>query len=175
MRGDGREQAGPGGNGRRISDGERADAQRERREMSLGALLRLEAHRALSENALEPDPARVAEGWERRFVADGQRAEEAMALYRELGYEVCADPVRAEELGNECDACRLVALLRFQTIYTRRHEEHRLTPRPTGPPGLPDQIKPVAILTCAEPAPAASRRTHHSRESAARPPALGPE
>ncbi len=90
---------------------------------ALNALLRTEAHRVLSENMLQPDPARVADGWERRFIADGKRAEEAIALYEELGYEVCADPVRSEELRDECEACRLVALLRFQTIYTRRREE----------------------------------------------------
>lgn len=98
----------------------RNEAEQERRDASLGALIRTEAHRVLSENMLQPDPARVADGWERRFIADGKRAEEAIALYEELGYEVCADPVRSDELRDECEACRLVALLRFQTIYTRR-------------------------------------------------------
>jgi hypothetical protein len=100
-----------------------ARPQHARHEASLGALLREEAHRVLSESVLQPDPARIADGWERRFIADGRRAEEAIALYEELGYEVCADPVRSEELRDECEACRLVALLRFQTIYTRRREE----------------------------------------------------
>ncbi|MEJ2216230.1 MAG: hypothetical protein P8099_06405 [Gemmatimonadota bacterium] len=107
------------------TDAEQAHARAEqaRRDASLGALLRTEAHRVLSENMLQPDPARVADGWERRFITDGTRAEEVIALYEELGYEVCADPVRPEELRNECDACRLVALLRFQTIYTRKRDQ----------------------------------------------------
>jgi hypothetical protein len=67
-----------------------------------------------------PDPARAAAGWERRFVADGARAEEMIRLYRELGFEVETDPVRAEELTGPCEGCRVVALLRFQVVYTRR-------------------------------------------------------
>lgn len=87
---------------------------------SLGPLVEHEARRVLSERVLEGDPRRLAEGWERRFMADGRRAEEAIALYEELGYEVCADPVRREDLGDDCDDCQLVALLKFVTIYTRR-------------------------------------------------------
>jgi hypothetical protein len=85
----------------------------------LGRLVRHEAHRLLSEARLAPDPARVADGWERRFVADGSRCDEAMALYRQLGYEVCADPLAPEDLAGECEDCQLVMLLQFKTIYTR--------------------------------------------------------
>jgi hypothetical protein len=87
---------------------------------SLGPLVEQEARRVLSERVLEGDPQRLAEGWERRFIADGRRAEEAIALYEALGYEVCADPVRREDVGDDCDDCQLVALLKFVTIYTRR-------------------------------------------------------
>ncbi len=62
----------------------------------------------------------MADGWERRFIADARRAEEAIELYSQLGYEVCADPVRAEELGEECDDCQLLAALQFKMIYTRK-------------------------------------------------------
>ena len=34
----------------------------------------------------EADPARLAAGWERRFVADPRRAHEAAALYVALGF-----------------------------------------------------------------------------------------
>jgi hypothetical protein len=87
---------------------------------ALGSLVQLEAHRALSEAAVTADPERLRDGWERRFVADLRRAEEALALYRELGYEVCADPIRAGDLADECDECQLVAMLKFRMIYTRR-------------------------------------------------------
>ena len=90
----------------------------------LGLLVEAEARRALSAAQLEGDPERIAAGWERRFIADRIRAEEAIELYTRLGYEVCADPVRQEELAHECEDCLLVARLRFVTIYTRRPSEH---------------------------------------------------
>ncbi len=86
----------------------------------LGSIVEQEARRAVAEAQLEADPQRVADGWERRFIADPQRAKEAIDLYTEMGFEVCADPVRSEELGEDCEDCRLLAQLRFKTIYTRK-------------------------------------------------------
>jgi len=85
----------------------------------LGFVVEGEARRLLAESALAADPELVAAGWERRFIADKQRADEAMELYRSLGYEVCAKPLRKEEVGPDCDDCQLVMLLNFTTIYTR--------------------------------------------------------
>lgn len=85
----------------------------------LGLVVEQEARRTFTEAQLAADPARVAAGWERRFVTDASRAREAMDLYEELGYEVCADPVQAESLQDECRDCWLVTQLRFVTIYTR--------------------------------------------------------
>lgn len=85
----------------------------------LSRLVRQEAHRVLTEAQLAPDPARLAEGWERRFVADGPRCEEAMRLYAELGFEVCADPIRPEQLAGECEECQVIIVRQFRTIYTR--------------------------------------------------------
>lgn len=90
----------------------------------LGFLVEAEARRALSEAQLEGDPQRIADGWERRFIADRPRAEEAIELYTGLGYEVCADPIMREELADDCEDCLLVAQLRFVTIYTRRGSRH---------------------------------------------------
>ena len=87
---------------------------------ALGPIVEQEARRVLSEAQLAPDPARLADGWERRFVVDGQRVEEMTALYRELGFEVCADPVRPDLLTGDCEDCKLLMLLDFKTIYTRR-------------------------------------------------------
>ena len=114
---------GPGGfgplrEGRRPDDG--VEPSREER---LEALAEIEAWKARVAGSVEPDPARLARGWERRFVVEGSRAEEMMALYRELGYEVCADPVDPRELDDGCRECALVAALRFRTIYTRRPGE----------------------------------------------------
>jgi hypothetical protein len=86
----------------------------------LSGVVQGEAHRMLSEAQLAPDPARVAEGWERRFITDGMRLDEVVALYEAAGFEVCADPIRGEEFPDDCDDCQLLGLLRFRTIYTRR-------------------------------------------------------
>ena len=75
----------------------------------------------LSEAQLEPDPQLLAEGWERRFIADVRRGEEMMKLYRDLGFEVRAEPVKPEEVGDECADCQLLAL-QFRTIYTRKRD-----------------------------------------------------
>lgn len=86
---------------------------------ALSRLVQAEAQRVLAQAQLAPDPARAAEGWERRFIADAERAAEAVRLYEELGYEACADPLRPDDLTGECEDCRLLMLLQFKTIYTR--------------------------------------------------------
>ena len=86
-------------------------------------LLARSADRFLSEEQLQADPALVAEGWERRFTADAQRAEEAVELYGQLGYEVRTEPVRAEEAGAECEDCSSLMVVEFKTIYTRKKAE----------------------------------------------------
>ncbi|MEE8191194.1 MAG: hypothetical protein V3T74_00510 [Gemmatimonadales bacterium] len=86
----------------------------------LAMLVQEEARRMLSEAALEGDPKLLAEGWERRFMADGERAREAVELYEELGYEVRTEAVRSEGVADDCEDCQLLMLLKFQTIYTRR-------------------------------------------------------
>ncbi|HET7226590.1 MAG TPA: hypothetical protein VFK69_12855 [Candidatus Eisenbacteria bacterium] len=67
----------------------------------------------------EADPARLAQGWERRFIAQGARLDEMMRLYEALGYEVAADPVSGGRPGVECEGCRLATGLGFKLIYTR--------------------------------------------------------
>ena len=89
-------------------------------DLDVGALFGRSAERLLSKEQLEPNPALVAEGWERRFSADGPRAMEAMHLYAQLGFDVHAEPVTAHELSDDCQDCRLVVALAFQTIYTRK-------------------------------------------------------
>jgi hypothetical protein len=78
------------------------------------------AERLFSDTQLQPDPRLVAEGWERRFTADEQRAKEAMELYTQLGYEVRAEPVCPAELPDDCQDCRSVVSFYFLAIYTRR-------------------------------------------------------
>ena len=76
--------------------------------------------RVLAEAQLQPDPALVADGWERRFTADSQRAEEAIELYAKLGYEVRAESLRPDEITDVCEGCHSQAVLEFKTIYTRK-------------------------------------------------------
>ncbi|MBP7588022.1 MAG: hypothetical protein KBA72_08725 [Thermoanaerobaculia bacterium] len=93
-------------------------------EATLLRLLRQEEHRVLSSAALAADPARLAAGWERRFLADGPRAAEAVALYESLGFEVAADPLAGPDLPTDCTDCQLATLLAFKTIYTRKPKEN---------------------------------------------------
>jgi len=65
------------------------------------------------------DPALIAEGWQRRFVADLKRAEEAREIFSELGLEVFVKPLQPEDMTAACMAgaaagggCQVV-------IYTR--------------------------------------------------------
>jgi hypothetical protein len=84
------------------------------------SLLERSLDRVLSPAQLRADPALSAQGWERRFTADEQRAKEAMELYTQLGYEVRAEPVLPEELQDDCQDCKTVVSFYFQTIYTRK-------------------------------------------------------
>ena len=86
----------------------------------LGSIVEVEARRVADEAQIEPDPARVADGWTRRFVTDAKRADEAVELYRELGYEACADPVKQENVKGDCEECKLLMLLQFKVVYTRK-------------------------------------------------------
>ena len=76
---------------------------------------------SVPEVGTRPDPKRLAEGWEHRFVATGERVEEMVALYRELGFEVAADPVRSEDPQGGCDVC-FSGTVEYRLIYTRRRK-----------------------------------------------------
>lgn len=67
-----------------------------------------------------PDPERIRAGWHHRFVAAGARADEMIALYRELGYEVASDPVRGGTAVEGCAACFGSGGEEHRAIYTRR-------------------------------------------------------
>jgi hypothetical protein len=88
---------------------------------ALRAIAEAEALRALGTQRVRANPERLAAGWERRFVTDAPRAEEAVALYAAMGYDVVADPVVPEDLDEGCDRCALATL--FRTVYTRRRPE----------------------------------------------------
>lgn len=84
----------------------------------LAGLVRSEAHRTAGEAATD-DSERLAAGWERRFIAEGERAAEMIRLYEELGFEVETEPVRGQDFSEDCLDCQVVAQGRFTVIYTR--------------------------------------------------------
>ncbi|HEX8729411.1 MAG TPA: hypothetical protein VF739_12350 [Ktedonobacterales bacterium] len=67
------------------------------------------------------DPTLEREGWTRRFTAIGARLQEAIDLYRALGFEIRLEPAepRADELADQaaCAQCFVMSLAR--TVYTR--------------------------------------------------------
>ena len=78
-----------------------------------------EARRVLSDSQIASDPERLAQGWERRFIADEVRVAEMVQLYQELGYETAVDPIRSGDVDEDCGDCQLVAQRRLKMIYTR--------------------------------------------------------
>jgi hypothetical protein len=69
--------------------------------------------------AFPSDPQLIAEGWERRFIADAKRAQDAIEMYGEMGHEVRLEPVNATGLSEACSGC-LEAFAQFRVVYTRR-------------------------------------------------------
>jgi hypothetical protein len=85
----------------------------------LASIVRGEALRADAAERIQPDPARVAAGWTRRFVIERARAADLVKLYEEAGFEVAMDSVAPELLQDECSDCALVAALDYVQVYTR--------------------------------------------------------
>ena len=67
-----------------------------------------------------PDASLLQEGWEYRFVASGQRLQEAQELYNELGFDVRSESIPPESFPEGCEECQLILMLKFKAIYTRR-------------------------------------------------------
>ena len=78
------------------------------------------------------------DGWIRRFTAIGPRLQEAVDLYRGLGFDIKLEPAdaRPEDIADESVCARCFVMTLAQTIYTRplahggepgqqeRHERH---------------------------------------------------
>jgi hypothetical protein len=87
--------------------------------IKIESLLNHSSDRFLSDAQLQPDPALVAEGWQRRFTVDEERAKEVTELYTELGFEVRSEPVITGDVADDCHDCHSFVVLRLRTIYTR--------------------------------------------------------
>lgn len=66
-------------------------------------------------------PELEAQGWQRCFVADEPRLSEAVATYRELGFDVRLVPVPIDD--GACTECMKAVPGQFRLIYTRRAAE----------------------------------------------------
>lgn len=66
------------------------------------------------------NPELIAAGWERRYLADPARAEEARVTYTELGYEVLLEAPQPAQFDLSCAACAETACDTYVLIYTRR-------------------------------------------------------
>lgn len=75
---------------------------------------------SIPEIQFDPDPELVKRGWERRFTADPDQAEDTLRLYTQLGFEVRMEPIKPTELSAICGDCRLVTCRTYVTVYTRK-------------------------------------------------------
>ena len=88
----------------------------------LGSIVKQEANVIFSTETISPDPELIADGWERRFVADGSRVKEALDLYTEMGLDTRAEPVKQDQMAEKCEGCHIHMMLNFKTIYTRKKQ-----------------------------------------------------
>jgi hypothetical protein len=70
--------------------------------------------------SIRDDPALVAEGWERRQLADPARAQEVIALYKSLGFEVLTRELEESDFSADCKACAVAGCQGYVMVYTRR-------------------------------------------------------
>ncbi len=76
-------------------------------------------HSNVSGCVAPPDPKLIAEGWERRFIADAKRAQDAVEMYEALAQEVRVEAIMPADIKAECQGCWLV-LSQLRAIYTRK-------------------------------------------------------
>ena len=61
-----------------------------------------------------------AEGWEKRYLAEPDRAKEAVAMYSSLGYEVKEHKIQPDEFSSACGECPSMVCRTYVMIYTRK-------------------------------------------------------
>jgi len=59
-------------------------------------------------------------GWERRYLADPARTEEAIENYTQMGFEVHAEELSASDFGEGCSDCASSVCQSYVLIYTRK-------------------------------------------------------
>lgn len=66
------------------------------------------------------DPALLALGWTRRYLADEVQARQAVDLYAAMGLEVITRGLQAQDFGPDCGPCAKTACRTYVMIYTRK-------------------------------------------------------
>jgi len=60
------------------------------------------------------------EGWVKQTTIGEPRLSEIVELYRSLGYEVRLEPVKLDELDEECRRCYESEIDEVKTVYVRK-------------------------------------------------------
>ncbi|MBE0511991.1 hypothetical protein IBX38_02960 [Candidatus Bathyarchaeota archaeon] len=63
---------------------------------------------------------RDKEGWVKQTTIGEPRLSEIVELYRSLGYEVRLEPVKLDELDEECRRCYESEVDEVKTVYVRK-------------------------------------------------------
>lgn len=79
----------------------------------------------LSDCPIPDDPKLIEEGWTRRYLADPDRAKEALELYSSMGFEVIAKKLEPTDLAPQCGTCAPTICQSFVMIYTRPKDSHQ--------------------------------------------------
>ena len=80
------------------------------------------------EYAIPADPKLVADGWVRRYLADRDRAKEAVEIYTALGFEVKAQQLSPEDFSAACGDCASTICHSYVVIYTREPGAAKIPP-----------------------------------------------
>ena len=62
------------------------------------------------------------EGWTKQTTIGEPRLSEIVELYKSLGYEVRLEPVKLDELDEECRKCYELERDKVKTVYVRKKE-----------------------------------------------------
>ena len=65
----------------------------------------------------------IAAGWQRRYLADPARAQEARDTYEAAGFEVHLEQLLPADFGAACSGCAETVCASYVVIYTRKRAQ----------------------------------------------------
>ena len=74
----------------------------------------------IGDTGVRTDARLLEQGWERRHLADPQRAKEAIDLFGSMGWEVRAERLTPDDLGSGCLHCASTVCRSYVVIYVRK-------------------------------------------------------